>query len=109
MPVSSNGYSIWATPRLPRPNNSSWEALLRYDHWTPNTSNDLVPPASSPLPGTTVFDDQKQNRMIFGVAYWFPHQGNVSTAILVDYDGQSLDNITTRPTKTVSVHGLLNF
>jgi Phosphate-selective porin O and P len=109
VPVSSNGYSIWATPRLPRPNNSSWEALLRYDHWTQNTSNDLVPPASSPVPGTTVFDDQKQNRVIFGVAYWFPHQGNVSTAILVDYDGQSLDNIITRPTKTVSVHGLLNF
>ena len=69
MPVSSNGYSIWATPRLPRPNNSSWEALLRYDHWTPNTSNDLVPPASSPLPGSTLFDDQKQNRTIVGVAY----------------------------------------
>ena len=109
VPVSSNGYSIWTTPRLPRPNNSSWEALLRYDHWTPNTSNDLVPPASSPFPGSTVFDDQKQNRTIVGVAYWFPHQGNVSTAILVDYDGQSFDNIITRPTKAVSVHGLLNF
>jgi Phosphate-selective porin O and P len=109
VPVSSNGYSIWATPRLPRPNNSSWEALLRYDHWTPNTSNDLVPPASSPFPGTTVFDDQKRNRTIVGVAYWFPHQGNVSTAILLDYDAESLDNITTRPTKVVSIHGLLNF
>jgi Phosphate-selective porin O and P len=109
VPVSSNGYSIWATPRLPRPNNSSWEALLRYDHWTPNTSNDLVPPASSPFPGSTTFNDQKQNRTIVGVAYWFPHQGNVSTAILVDYDGQSFDDIITRPTKTVSVHGLLNF
>jgi hypothetical protein len=61
------------------------------------------------LPGTTLFQDQHQNRTIFGVAYWFPHQGNVSAAVLVDYDGQSFDNITTPETKSVSVHGLLNF
>src|SRR5262249_36692242 len=28
--VKSDGYSVWATPRLPFPNGSSWEALLRY-------------------------------------------------------------------------------
>jgi hypothetical protein len=108
--VSSNGYSIWATPRLPLKEGASWEALVRYDHWTPNSSTTAFAPAStSPNPGTTVFNDQKQNRTIVGVAYWFPHQGNVSAAILVDYDGQSFDNITTAPTKSVSVHGLLNF
>jgi hypothetical protein len=108
--ASSNGYSIWATPRAPLNNGASWEALLRYDHWTPNTSTStFAPPSTSPNPGTTTFNDQKQNRTIFGVAYWFPHQGNVSTAILVDYDGQSFDNITTAPTKSVSIHGLLNF
>src|SRR5207247_514162 len=73
--VASNGYSIWATPRLPFENGSSWEALVRYDHFAPNTTN-----------------DQKQNRTIVGVAYWFPHQGNVSTAILLDYDGQRFEN-----------------
>jgi len=107
--IASNGYSIWATPRYQFEDQSSWELLVRYDHWTPNTANTPAPIATSPLPGTTLFQDQHQNRTIFGVAYWFPHQGNVSAAVLVDYDGQSFDNITTPETKSVSVHGLLNF
>jgi hypothetical protein len=90
--ASSEGYSIWATPRLPKADGSSWEALLRYDHFTPNVA----------LPA-------RQNRTIAGVAYWFPHQGSVSTAILVDYDGQHFENITTAPVKAVTIHGLLNF
>jgi hypothetical protein len=107
--VSGNGYSAWFTPRLPFENGSSWEALIRYDHWTPNTDAALAPPATSPVPGATLLKDQHQNRTIFGVAYWFPHVGNVSTAILFDYDAQRFDNITTPETKSVSVHGLLNF
>jgi hypothetical protein len=108
--AESNGYSIWATPKLPRPNGSSFEALLRFDHWTPNTSTSIfAPPSTSPAPGVTVLNDQHQNRTIVGFAYWFPHQGNVSTAIMVDYDGQSFDNITTTPTKSWFIHGLLNF
>jgi hypothetical protein len=107
--VSSNGYSIWATPRLPFQSGASWEALVRYDHWTPNTSTAFAPASTSPRPGITVFDDQKQNRTILGVAYWFPHQGNVSSAILVDYDGQHFDNITTAPIKSVALHALLSF
>ena len=91
--VTSRGYSIWATPRLPFETGASWEALLRYDHWTPNTA----------------LDSQKQKRIIAGVAYWFPHQGNVSTALLFDYDGQRFDNLTTAPTKGVAIHGLLSF
>jgi hypothetical protein len=105
--VESNGYSIWATPRLPGPNGSSWEALLRYDHWTPNMATTFAPLSTS-LPGTRL-TDQHQNRLIVGGAYWFPHQGNVSTAILLDYDGQHLDNITTAPVKAVTIHGLLQF
>jgi hypothetical protein len=106
--IESNGYSVWATPKKPFSNGSSIEALLRYDHFDPNTSNDLIPPASSPSPGTR-FSDQHQNRSIFGVAYWFPHQGNVSTALLVDYDAQDFDRIVTKPVKVFAVHGLLNF
>jgi hypothetical protein len=56
-----------------------------------------------------VFNDQKQNRAILGVAYWFPHQGSVSSAILLDYDGQRFDNITTAPIKNVALHALLSF
>ena len=107
--LSSKGYSIWATPRWPLERGASWEALLRFDQWKPNTSSDVVPASSSPAPGATLFKDQKQNRTIVGVSYWFPHEGNVSTAILFDYDGQSFDNITSPPTKGVAIHGLVSF
>ncbi|HEV3214955.1 MAG TPA: porin [Vicinamibacterales bacterium] len=111
--IASNGYSVWATPRAPMANGSSWEALLRYDHWKPNTASTPAPASSSPIPGTTLLNSQAQNRAIFGVSYWFPHQGNVTTAILVDYDGQQFKNITTAPSaappKIISVHGLINF
>ena len=107
--VDSNGYSIWGTPRYQFENQSSWELLLRYDHYTPNKAPTPAPLTTSPVPGVTLLEEQHQNRTIVGVAYWFPHQGNVSAAILVDYDGQHFDNITTPETKSVSIHGLLNF
>jgi hypothetical protein len=107
--ASSRGYSVWATPRAPKADGSSWEALLRYDHFTPNTATTPAPASTSPAPGVTVLNDQRQNRTIAGIAYWFPHLGNVSTAILFDYDGQHFDNITTAPVRSVSVHGLINF
>jgi hypothetical protein len=107
--VSSHGFSVWATPKLPFENGSSWEALLRYDHWIPNTSTSLVPAASSPIPGTTTFNDQIQNRTIAGLSYWFPHEGTVSTALMFCYDGQSFKNITTAPVRTVAVNGLVSF
>jgi hypothetical protein len=90
-PTESSGYSIWLTPRLA----AGWEALLRRDHLTPNT--------------IAALDSQKQNRTIAGVAYWFPHQGHVSTALMLDYDAESFKNISTTPTKTVAVHALVNF
>jgi hypothetical protein len=107
--ASSKGYSIWATPRLPKADGSSWEALLRYDHFTPNTATTPAPASTSPAPGVTVWNDQRQKRTIAGIAYWFPHQGNVSTAVLIDYDGQSFKNITTAPVHAVTLHGLINF
>ena len=107
--VASNGYSFWATPRVPFTNGSSFEGLIRYDHWTPNTATTAAPASTSPAPGVTVLNDQHQNRGIFGVSYWFPHQGSVSTAILLDYDGQQFDNITTAPVKNIAIHGLVSF
>ena len=107
--ASSQGYSVWATPRLPKPDGSSWEGLVRYDHFTPNTATTLAPASTSTAPGITVLNDQHQNRTIVGISYWFPHQGNVSTAILFDYDGQSFNNITSAPVHAVALHGLINF
>ena len=52
--IPANGYSIWATPRYPFENGSSWEALIRYDHWTPNTTDALAPASTAPVFGTTL-------------------------------------------------------
>ena len=87
--LDSKGYSVWATPRSPR----GWEGLLRYDHLTPNGG----------------FGDQTRTRTILGLAYWFPHQGNVSTALLFDWDAQKFTNITTAPVRVFGIHGLVNF
>src|SRR5262245_1004191 len=89
--ADGRGYSVWATPKSP----IGWEALLRYDHLKPNR----------------VFDNQVRNRTIAGVAYWFPHQGNVASALLLDYDGQTFDNFAPAISKNarVAVHGLIQF
>ena len=99
-----NGYSIWVTPK----SSKGWEGLLRYDHQTPDDRSVFAPAASAPN-RTTAFDAQKQKRLIVGVAYWFPHQGSVSSALLLDYDGQRFDNVTAAPVKSVAVHALINF
>jgi hypothetical protein len=69
--------------------------LLRYDHLKPNTG----------------FDNQVRNRTIVGVAYWFPHEGTVSSAMMLDYDGQTFDNFTPGLPKQskVAIHGLISF
>jgi len=89
--VEGTGYSLWATPK----SRLGWEGLLRYDHLKPNSS----------------FDSQVRNRTILGVAYWFPHQGPVSSALMLDYDGQTFDNFTPSQPKNskVALHGLISF
>jgi hypothetical protein len=89
--VDGKGYSIWATPK----SSKGLEALLRFDHLKPNTT----------------FDTQVRNRTIAGVAYWFPHEGTVSAAMMLDYDGQTFDNFTPALPKQskVAIHGLISF
>jgi hypothetical protein len=89
--VDGKGYSIWATPK----SSKGWEGLLRYDHLNPNT----------------VFGSRARNRSILGVAYWFPHQGNVSTALLLDYDSLTFKNFAAAMPKQsrIALHGLINF
>ena len=89
--LEGKGFSIWATPK----STKGWEALLRYDHLKPNSSaNDTV-----------------RNRTIVGVSYWFPHQGSVSSALMLDYDGQTFDNFTPAlpAQKRIALHGLVSF
>ena len=101
--VHGKGWTIWATPKAPMTNGSSVEALLRYDSWTPNTSGNFAPGTA------TVLADQQQNRSIVGVAYWFPHTGGPTTALLLDYDGQTFKNITNTPNHSIAIHALVNY
>jgi hypothetical protein len=89
--VHGRGYSVWATPR----STIGWEALLRYDHMTPDTE----------------VGDRTRTRTIVGAAYWFPHQANVSTALLIDYDAQTFHHFATAAPKQkrIAVHALVNF
>jgi hypothetical protein len=89
--IEGKGYSIWATPKSPH----GLEGLLRYDHLKPNAT----------------FDAQVRNRTIVGIAYWFPHEGSVSSAMMLDYDGQTFDNFTPALPKQskVAIHGLISF
>jgi hypothetical protein len=92
--IKASGWSWWTTPRKPFANGASLEALIRYDHLEPNTAN----PAN-------------RTRTIVGGAYWFPHQGSVTSAILVDYDGQTFHGFVPPQVaqKRIAVHGLINF
>jgi hypothetical protein len=88
--VEARGYSVWATPRA----TNGWEGLLRYDHLEPNTD----------IPG-------KRNRSLGGVAYWFPHQGTVSTALLLDVEQVNFEEfVVPQPTqRRIALHALVNF
>jgi hypothetical protein len=89
--VEASGWSFWITPK----SKIGWEALIRYDHLTPDTQN----------------DSQVRTRTILGIAYWFREMGSVQSALLLDYDGQTFDNFTpAQPAqKKIAVHALFNF
>jgi hypothetical protein len=89
-PVDGRGFSVWATPRA----TNGWEGLIRYDQIEPNTD----------VRGT-------RKRAIGGVAYWFPHQGSVSTVLLFDVEQVTFANFAaSQPTqRRIAVHALVNF
>ena len=89
-PVDARGFSVWATPRT----TVGWEGLIRYDHLEPSTERS----------GT-------RKRAIGGVAYWFPHQGSVSTVLLFDIEQVTFANFALpQPTqRRIAVHALVNF
>lgn len=88
--VDARGFSLWATPRAA----NGWEGLIRYDHLEPN--KDL---------------DAKKNRTLAGVAYWFPHQGSVSVAMLFDWEQVNYNDFApARATeRRIALHALVNF
>lgn len=93
--LDGSGYSIFFTPKTPK--GYGWEGLLRFDHLEQDQS-------TSPTRG-------ERNRTIVGVAYWFQRQGNVSSAVLFDYE--NVDNKNYAPVRAderrYAVHMLINF
>ena len=95
--VKSDGWSVFATPFFKEKGNGL-EGLFRYDSFRANKSL-----------------DQRQNRTIAGLAYWFPHPGGASTAaILLDFEQVSVVKFAgtgTAPAKQqrIALHGLINF
>jgi hypothetical protein len=89
--LKGDGYSFWFTPK----STVGLEGLFRYDHFKPST----------------VFGDRTRSRTIVGIAYWFKHQGNVSTAMMLDYDGADFDRLVPALPKQnkIALHGLVNF
>ena len=68
--LDSDGFSVWVTPKTPK--GYGWEGLLRFDHLTQEQSTSAT--------------EGERNRTIAGAAYWFPHQGAVAAAVLLDYE-----------------------
>src|SRR5437773_1667761 len=68
------GCSIWARPTATKGS----DALLRDDHLKPNDG----------------VNSTERSRARVGVSYWFPHQGSVSSALMLDYVGQTFQILT---------------
>jgi hypothetical protein len=88
--IEARGYSVWATPRAAH----GWEGLIRFDHLQP----DAVAPAT-------------RNRTLGGIAYWFPHQGAVGAALLLDAEVLRFRSFVVNPPtqRRFALHALVNF
>jgi len=100
--LDGKGWTFWATPKKVFPNGSSIEALLRYDHLKPGGTASATA-ITSP--------DGLNERFIGGLAYWFPKQGNVSAALLLDVESVTFSNWTpAKPTQQkIFLHTLISF
>lgn len=89
--LKGRGWSVFVTPKTAR----GWEGIFRFDHLVP--SQDVK--------------SQVRERTIAGIAYWFPHQGNVSTTLLFDVDNAKFDGFSpAQPTqRRIAVHAFVNF
>ncbi|RPJ79388.1 MAG: hypothetical protein EHM13_13465 [Acidobacteria bacterium] len=104
--LHGNGWSVFAVPKLPDTDNgSSWEVFLRYDHMKPNDEVTVVGG------GGTGAGLGTNERTIAGLAYWFPKQGSVSAALMVDVENVTFSDYTpARPTQQrIFLHSLISF
>lgn len=95
--VESQGWSFWITPFVKERGNGL-EGLFRVDRFKPD---DRLP-------------NQEKQRVVGGVAYWFPHPGGSPTAaLLVDVERVTFAGFPATPANArqerISLHGLINF
>ena len=93
--LDGRGFSVWATPKMPA--GFGWEGLLRFDRLTQDQ------------PGAS--DRARRDRSILGIAYWFPRQGAVSAALLLDHEWvRNHRYAPERPDeRRLALHGLIAF
>jgi len=89
--VHGRAWSAWVIPKA----GHGWEGLIRVDRVTPNTDA----------------ADAVRKRTIAGIAYWFPHQGTVATALLFDVDHTTFAAFTpSQPAqRKLALHAMLTF
>jgi hypothetical protein len=90
-PVDGRAWSVWITPKFGR----GWEGLFRADSLKPDRTA----------------ADQRKDRTIAGVAYWFPMPGTIQTALLADVETVRYVRFApARPDeRRIAVHALINF
>ena len=100
--LEGEGWSVWATPKKPFANGSSVEALLRFDH---------MRPGGTAGPTAIASPEGLNERAIAGIAYWFPRQGSVSAALLLDFESVTFSNWTpAKPAqRRIFLHSLISF
>ena len=93
--LDGRGFSVWATPKTAA--GYGWEGLLRFDRLTQDQP-------ATPERG-------RRERTILGIAYWFPRQGSVSAALLLDHEWvENRHYLPERPDeRRLAVHGLIAF
>ena len=93
--LDGRGFSVWATPKTPA--GFGWEGLLRFDRLTQDQAG--------------ASERGSRDRTILGVAYWFPRQGAVSAALLLDHEWvENRHHAPERPDeRRLALHGLIAF
>ena len=93
--LDGHGFSLWATPKTAK--GWGWEGLVRYDRLAQEQAAFAL--------------DGERSRTIVGVAYWFPRQGSVSSAVLLNYEQVNHRRYAVpRPDeRRWAVHTLVNF
>lgn len=92
--AKGSGWDVFVTPFFKEKGHGP-EALLRFDHWRPDSSKPDV-----------------KERLILGLSYWWtPKMPGVSAALMLDYEGLNVKNpsIPQPAQRKLTLHSVLTF